>query len=184
MKFVGLQLCVLGRGCYKSRRSLERTKDHKWKQAYSHIKISTVALPADSDSVCSGISVASLQDHFILTDSLLWWLNISPLEGINYWAVQHHRGVWLGTGAKEGSGWLFGCSPVLDVEHRGVPGLESPQPSSRAALQGLAKGSPGWMSKQLPPWLQPGSQNTPHLFSCSRDRFAKQCCLPINNFSH
>lgn len=84
------------------------------------------------------------------------------MQGINYWAVEHHKGAWLGAGAGAGegaclAGWHSGCCPGCDAHDGGVPDLVSPQPRSRGesreVLRGLAKGSPGWASKQLPPWV-------------------------------
>lgn len=110
------------------------------------------------------VSLASpLQYHFIHTKLLLWWLNIFPVQGFNYWALEHHKGVWLeakpGEWAFLAGWWANLAASVLAAMHKAerfqvssVPSLAPEQ--SREELWGLAEGSPGCASKQLPPWLQ------------------------------
>lgn len=122
-----------------------------------------VLLPTNSDPACLESFAAPLQDHFIPTNSLLWWLNISPVQGINYWAVEHRKGAWLGDQAEEGArllGLLAGSvAAVLAAECKTkefqASSFPSPAPEqSRGVLRGLANWSPGWAREQLPPWLR------------------------------
>lgn len=85
------------------------------------------------------------------------------MQGINYWAVEHHKEAWLGAGAGERAclpGWLVGlAAAILAVMCKAEEFQDSSVPStvpeeSREVLRGLAKRSPGWVSKQLPSWLQ------------------------------
>lgn len=141
---------------------------HAW--SYTLKLRSRPLLPTNFDPACSERFAAPLQDHFIPTNSLLWWLNISPVQAINYWAVEHHKGAWLGAGAGEGAclaGWLAGLEAAVLAAMRKTEKFQalpvpSPAPEeSREVLRGLAKGNPGWASKQLPPWLLREARRSP-----------------------
>lgn len=174
MKFVGLQLSFWG-GVWEDVGDCLRFQvvmcNHKKTviaqnarmPTHAHNVRSCTLLPTNSDPACSESFSVPLQDNFIPTNSLLWWLNISPVQGINYWAVEHHKEAWLGAGAGKGAclpGWPVGSAAAFlavmcrteEFQDSSVP---SPVPEeSREVLRGLAKGSPGWASEQLPLWLQ------------------------------
>lgn len=63
-------------------------------------------------------------------------------------------------GLGRGLAWLAGfvaavLAAMCKTEEFQASSAPGPQlQESREGLQGLAKGSPGWASKQLPPWLQ------------------------------
>lgn len=166
----------------------------KCKRTKVHVHSYTRILPLHFHKIWSSLFregfAVPLQDHFIPTNSLLWWLNISPLQGINYWAVEHHKGAWLGAKAGEGAclpGWLawrllywLRCRRQRSSRPRQSPAQL--QRRAEKCCRDLAKGSPGYASKQLPPWLQctieflRGSQNTPTPLRLSPSLTERRCC--------